>query len=249
MIKPPFNRQGNKYPIIDKLLRYIPPHDIYVEPFLGSGALFFNKIKAKQNILNDLDKYTLDGIKLLKLGSPNPQDYERDFSSIEKLKRLYNSRPQTIEDEILKHKLISKGSFNGREIKKAEDIYILTNPSSTFKNIAFYQNKLNNVVLLNRDYSFVIKKYDSMKTFFFLDPPYEKTDKTFGYAQDTDFNYENFYDVVSKIKGFFLISINDSPYIRNLFKDFNIVKINVPSKWSNAKVKNRKELLIMNYKI
>ena len=53
MIKPPFNRQGNKYPIIDKLLQYIPPHHIYVEPFLGSGPLFFNKMKAEYNILND----------------------------------------------------------------------------------------------------------------------------------------------------------------------------------------------------
>jgi site-specific DNA-adenine methylase len=159
VIKPPFNRQGNKYPIIDKLLQYIPPHQIYVEPFLGSGALFFNKMKAEYNILNDLDKYTIDGFKLLKLGSSNPNDYARDFSSIQKLKNLYNREPQTIEDAILKHKLISKGSFNGRTIKKADDIYIQTNPSSTFKNIAIYQDKLKNTTLLNRDYSFILKKY------------------------------------------------------------------------------------------
>ena len=28
---------------------------IYIEPFFGAGGMFFNKRKAKYNVLNDLD--------------------------------------------------------------------------------------------------------------------------------------------------------------------------------------------------
>ena len=35
--------------------RYFPQHSIYVEPFFGAGGMFFNKPKAKYNIVNDLD--------------------------------------------------------------------------------------------------------------------------------------------------------------------------------------------------
>jgi hypothetical protein len=48
-----------------QLLDLIPPHDLYVEVFTGSGALFFNKEPTK-SILNDLDKDVVYRLKLLK---------------------------------------------------------------------------------------------------------------------------------------------------------------------------------------
>ena len=32
-----------------------PEHKVYVEPFFGAGGMFFNKRKAKYNIVNDYD--------------------------------------------------------------------------------------------------------------------------------------------------------------------------------------------------
>ena len=48
-------RLGNKQAIAKKILPYFPPHRIYIEPFFGAGGMFFNKPKAKYNIVNDLD--------------------------------------------------------------------------------------------------------------------------------------------------------------------------------------------------
>lgn len=48
-------RLGNKQAIAHKIIPYFPPHKIYVEPFFGSGGMFFNKPKAQHNIMNDLD--------------------------------------------------------------------------------------------------------------------------------------------------------------------------------------------------
>ena len=65
MLKVPFGRRGNKTPIVRELLELIPEHDLYVEAFTGSAALFFNKEPVK-SILNDTDEDVVYRLKLLK---------------------------------------------------------------------------------------------------------------------------------------------------------------------------------------
>jgi DNA adenine methylase len=48
-------RLGNKAKIAHKIIAEFPKHTCYVEPFFGAGGMFFNKPKAKYNIVNDLD--------------------------------------------------------------------------------------------------------------------------------------------------------------------------------------------------
>lgn len=46
---------GAKNRIAKWICEYIPPHGVYLEPFFGSGAVFFNKEPAKIETINDLD--------------------------------------------------------------------------------------------------------------------------------------------------------------------------------------------------
>ena len=46
---------GAKNRIAEWICEYIPPHEVYLEPYFGSGAVFFNKIPARIETLNDLD--------------------------------------------------------------------------------------------------------------------------------------------------------------------------------------------------
>ena len=48
-------RLGNKNKIAKEIQKHFPPHKIYIEPFFGAGGMFFNKPKAKYNIVNDMD--------------------------------------------------------------------------------------------------------------------------------------------------------------------------------------------------
>ena len=76
-----------------------------------------------------------------------------------------------------------------------------------------------------------IYKYNNAETFFFLDQPYENTNKDFGYAEDADFDFERLATLLRLIKGKFLMTINDSPDIRRLFKGFNIKPWKVKTPW------------------
>jgi len=246
-MKPPFNRIGSKMPILDKILPLIPVHDTYVECFVGSGAIFFNKEKAKKNVLNDLEKDVATRLKLLKSGSSNPADYDFGLTTLPKIKRFYLKHPNTTEAKIIYQKIVASTGYNNKPLKNVKGIYRAMNPATTFEDVVEYKDKLKGTTILSQDYEKVVDKYDSPTTFFFLDPPYENTNVTFGYAEDVGFDFERFAEVCNNIEGYVMVTLNDSPYIRKLFKGWKIKKILVPQSMKKDHIP-RKELIIMNYK-
>lgn len=46
---------GSKGRVANWIVGHIPPHDFYVEPFFGSGAVLFAKPRSKAEVVNDLD--------------------------------------------------------------------------------------------------------------------------------------------------------------------------------------------------
>jgi len=62
-------------------------------------------------------------------------------------------------------------------------------------------------------------------------------------------DYKELETIVRKLKGYVLISLNDSPNIRNIFKDYNIVNIvESNSNQIGNKLTARTDILIMNFK-
>lgn len=57
---------GAKNRIANWIIEYIPFHKVYCEPFLGSGAVFFNKEPCYNEILNDLDEEVYNFFKVLR---------------------------------------------------------------------------------------------------------------------------------------------------------------------------------------
>ena len=59
---------GAKKRHIRTLINQIPPHGIYIEPFLGSGALMERKAQASVNIGIDIDRTMIDRFTHMKKG-------------------------------------------------------------------------------------------------------------------------------------------------------------------------------------
>lgn len=55
---------GAKNRLAKWIVSHIPQHKIYVEPFFGSGAVFFNKEKCYNEIINDIDDDIYNFLKL-----------------------------------------------------------------------------------------------------------------------------------------------------------------------------------------
>jgi len=247
MIKPPFCRQGNKTPILKNIIELVPPHRIYCEPFVGSGVVFFNLPKADISILNDLDKDVYDRLRLLQKAPLDITKYENDLNTLEKIKNFYIHHNNTVNDLLIYHKISACSGFNGKPVQNVKHIYNSHYPEYFLNHLKYYKQMLKGVKITNKDYIKIILKYDSPDTFFFIDPPYENSNKSFYADIDMDYNVMSF--LLHNIKGKFLLTINDSPNIRKIFKGFKIKKINVQTSWGNTfgTETKRKELFIMNY--
>lgn len=55
LMKPPFPYHGGKSRLADWIVEQFPPHQMYVEPFAGSAAVFFRKLPSQVEVLNDMD--------------------------------------------------------------------------------------------------------------------------------------------------------------------------------------------------
>ena len=251
-LPPPFCRQGNKYPIRNIIVPLIPPHKRYVELFAGSGAIFYNKEKAEQNILNDLDKKTIANFRLLQKAPLDPAKYNQP-RSLQAIKHFFDHHGDSIQDRLILEKIRTCTGYSSKPVVESKQIYNVKSVDRVLKLLGEYKDKLKGVKYENKDYEAVVKKYDNADTFFFIDPPYENTAKEFGYAQSTEFDFERLKDVLSRIKGDFLMTINDSKRIRDLFSQFHIKTIKVPNAYANRNISKQKafrpELIITNYSI
>jgi len=260
-LKPIFSRVGSKFSLIKDIISIIPPHSTYVEAFVGGGSIFWNKEPSKKSVINDLDKDLVDAYRNLKKASINeikkleyldrPEEESRNYkspeykNSISKLMvnlEKINSKSSPAE-KLLKYFKTMRGTFN--QLGKGK-IYFNINIKPYIAKLEEYKRLLKTTTITNKDYIDVIKEYDSPTTFFLLDPPYEKSE---GLYKNPNIDYNEMNTILKGIKGKFLLTINDSKVISDVFKGFNQKKVSVTnaSNSPTLETKGRKELFISNY--
>jgi len=231
------------------LERLFPVHEVYVEPFFGGGAVFFGKSPSNKEVVNDLDSQLVQDYQRV-VDAPTSASAYPTPTTLAAQRRFLSGHQSTVGAKVVESILRRCNGFAGTYVEDASALAKNSNPAPKIKNIAAYKERLGSATLLNQDYRKVIRKYDSAKTFFFLDPPYEKSDGL-GYAAGSEsFDFDEMAKVLKGIKGDFLITINDSPRIRDAFAGFQLYPYGVKghhSKTSHIGQKDRKELLITNY--
>ena len=92
-----------------------------------------------------------------------------------------------------------------------------------------------------------MKRYDRKHTFFYCDPPYWQTagyDRAFDWTE-----YQELAAFMATAQGKVMLSINDHPDIRELFKDFWMTRLELAYSVSKniSKRQPSGELVICNY--
>jgi len=265
-LKPFFCRIGNKTPMMKQILPRVPTgYTTYVEPFVGSGSVFLSLPKVNKEVINDLDKPLINAWKLLKTAVVDPNKYDFPFSKkyhddvvskeecrkgtnkelISMIQSFVNKKHTKPQNKLLSYLYVSCNGFSGKTYGKMYKHY------PHFKKIAIvndYKMRLQNTTITNEDYKKVVKKHDGLNTFFFLDPPYEKSK---GLYKNAVIDYVDMADLLSKLQGKFMLTINDSEKIRDIFKQFNITSVKVKGRGNISQIGmgDRDELIITNYKL
>ncbi len=217
---------------------------VYVEPFVGSGAVFFGKNKSKKEVLNDIDKILISHYKLIKSVNPEEASKYKRLTTLESLNNFVKQTGGSASDKVARYIVKSCNTFSQSGRGK---IYKNYTPFAKLNRIQKYKDRMSGVVLTSQDYKQVIRKYDNPNTLFYLDPPYQKSDRLY---KDENMDYEELANLLKTVKGKFILSLNDSPSIRNLFSSFKIKGFTVKAKNpanDNIGSKDRKEVLITNY--
>ena len=69
MAEPILRWPGAKWRMADWIIQHLPPHEVYCEPFFGSGAVFFNKVPSDTETINDLDGNVVNLFRVFRYNS------------------------------------------------------------------------------------------------------------------------------------------------------------------------------------
>jgi len=92
----------------------------------------------------------------------------------------------------------------------------------------------------------LIPRFDKPTTFFYLDSPYYGCEDYYGEGYSSQNDFQRLKDILSNLKGKFILSINDHPYIRETFRNFQIQKEQTTYLAASKTNKKVTELLISN---
>lgn len=251
MLVPPISRMGGKSKLRKKIIELIPEHICYVEPFFGAGWVYFGKDESQVEVINDIDKELINLFRTIKYHEPEIQrllNYE--FSSRDIFNKYKNDFPETLTEPyrairflyLISQSFASKGTSYGYGTTKSPSSKIFNN--EILKKV---RDRLHNTYVENLDFKQIIEKYDRDHTFFFCDPPYIDTS---GYGvKFGESEHIALKNCLVNIKGKVLLTLNDHPKVRELYKDFIIkeVEVNYSISRNTEARKNYKELIITNY--
>ncbi len=110
--------------------------------------------------------------------------------------------------------------------------------------------RLQKVTIENANYDYIIKRLDAPETLFYIDPPYWGCENVYGKLIWSKEDFYTLKEQLDGIKGKFIVSLNNTPEVRELFKDYKFQHKKI--RWSvnnNAAHEdhNGNELIITNF--
>ncbi len=266
MIKSPLRYPGGKSKAIKFIAPLIPKFDEFREPFVGGGSVFVylkQKYPNKKFWINDIYE------NLYHFWIQAQQNPDELIQQIQYWRDTFK-----VGKEL--HKYLLKNIDRFDSLRKAAAFFVFnritfsgTTESGGFSNAAFHKRFtqssiervkalsyiLQNTKITNLDYQQVIEAKGE-NVFIFLDPPYYSATKSALYGKNgklhRDFDHERLAEVLKKTKHKWLITYDDSEYIRNLFSFANIKEWSLTYGMRNVGENNNQkgyELFISNYPI
>lgn len=250
MLKPPISRMGGKSRLRKTIINMLPEHTCYVEPFFGAGWVYFGKEKSEVEVINDVDKELINLFRMIKEHSEEVErvlKYEVISRDSFRMYKDMNIEHMTEIQRAVRYLYIISNSFASKGVSFGYGA--LRGPSKKIfaQDLEKLRDRLMNTYIENRSAFEIIEKYDRPGTLFFCDPPY--LDKTGYHDKFTLEDHIILRDILSNIKGKFILTINDHERIRELYKDFYIEEVDVMYSISRQKEarKGYGELIIRNY--
>lgn len=250
-LKAPFGWVGGKSKLAKEIVEMMPEHKLYVEVFGGGLSVLYAKPKIPKisEVVNDINGELINLHRVIKTF---PASFSNMLSGLLVSRQMFedfkNRRlmpKNRIERAVffyycLTYSFASKGdSFAMPKSRPAKRLY---------KDFSVWSKRLSSVCIENLSFEKLIKEYDRAETLFYLDPPYMGTEdyykNTLGFGKK---EHELLAEILKNIKGKFILSYNDTPKVRGLYKGFNFKEVSTQYTLNIKARREVREVLICNF--
>jgi DNA adenine methylase len=251
MLKPPIARMGGKSKLRKEIIKRIPEHICYVEPFFGAGWVYFGKEPSKVEVINDIDSELINLFRMMKYHAPEIERMlEYEFSGREIFEEYKHISVEYLTEihRAIRFLYIISQSFGSKCGVYGYGTTGKPAPQIFYKGVlGDIKERLRNTFVENLSFEKIFEKYDRTHTFFFCDPPYYEVT---GYGNEFgEKEHLLLLGLLKNVKGKFLLTINDHPQVREWYRDFNIEEKEVQYSICREDSGRKKygELIITNY--
>lgn len=254
--KSPLAWLGGKSKLADEIIRRMPDdHQAYCEVFAGAAWVLFKKPESKVEIINDINR---DLVTLYRCVKFHLEELCKQFKWMlvarDEFDRFLATPAETLTDiqRAARFYYLAKTSFGAKVAKPTFGI-AATGPSRLNlmrieEDLSEAHLRLHRVYIENRPYSQVIDRFDKPGTLFYLDPPYWGCEDDYGKHLFSQDDFTTLATQLDGVKGRFILSLNDTPGVRDVFGNFRIEA--VKTRYSISAKANTQvgEVLITNFK-
>ena len=224
---------GAKWRIAPWILSFFPPHESYLEPYFGSGGVFFNKAPCRIETINDLDGEIVNFFQVcreypgeladalyLTPWSRDERDaaYEPAGDELERARRFCVRCWQTFG--AFPHKSNGWRNTTGRRLNGGPD-----NPKLWSRLPAIVceaADRLLEVQIENRPALDVIQRHNGPEVLIYAGPPYIRSTRNTSYDaynyEMTDADHEKLLQVLLKHEGMVLLSGYDNDLYNDILR-------------------------------
>ena len=229
------------------------PHQTYVEPFVGMGGVFLRRSsRPRLEVANDRNGEIINLFRILQRHYTHLMEVMRfQIASRREFERLRVTPPETLTDleRAARFLYLQRLGFGGK-IDGVFGVSATTGPRFSLARLEIVleeaRERLDGVVLENLDWAEVIRRYDHKGALFYLDPPYFGGEDDYGKGLFDRAQFGRMAEILRSIEGAFLLSINDTPEIREAFAGFHLEERRLNYSVSAAGSTQARELIVSN---
>ena len=247
---------GGKRRLAQRLVERINqvPHATYVEPFVGMGGVFFRRTaRPKSEVINDYNREVATLFRILQRHYVAFLEMLRfQLTTRAEFLRLAATDPATLTDLeraarfLYLQRTAFGGKVSGRNFGVSPETAARFDVTKLHPLLEALHERLASVVIECLPWQDVIRRYDRAKTLFYLDPPYWGSESDYGKNMFGREEFTVLAEQLAAIKGQFILSINDTPEIREIFAAFVMEEVETTYTMAgNHKPKKVGELIVM----
>lgn len=254
--KSPLAWLGGKSRLADRIIEAIPPHQTYCEVFAGAAWVFFKKPESKVEIINDINA---DLTNLYRCAKYHLAELVLQFRWMlvarDEFDRFLKTPADTLTDiqRAARFFYLAKTSFGARIVRPTFGIAATAPPRLNLlrieEELSEAHLRLVRTFIECKPYDQVIERFDRPGTFFYVDPPYWACENDYGEGLFSREDFGRLAGLLEAVKGKFILSLNDTPGVRETFANFHIQPVKTRYTISARSKQEAAELLISNFKL